>query len=263
MHSVIETLKAWQPHPFVDHFTVALILIGILTDLVASIFSSRLWLRYMALTLMIAGAICAEGSSISGGWEAGRVWDSVIGPGKAVLERHAWWGDVLPWVFGVLAIWRLGVQFIGFIAPSRPVYLLAGVVAGALVIYQGHLGAVMVYDYGIGAAVSTAEQSTAPSPLPPAAVPAPEMTTTPGSAPSLLPPIPSPAPTPTPTGAGSMSSTPTPMNPAPMMSAPETGSSIEPSPAPASPAPSTGESTSASPSPVGTPSPAGEGAKNL
>ena len=127
MQSVIESLKAWQPHPFVDHFTVALILIGILTDLVASIFSARLWIRYMALTLMIAGAIGAVGSNVTGGWEAGRVWDSVNGAGKTVLERHAWWGDVLPWVFGGLALWRLGVQSVGFIAASRPIYLLVAI----------------------------------------------------------------------------------------------------------------------------------------
>src|SRR5215469_11325668 len=155
MHSVIEYLKTWQPHPFVDHFTVAVILLGIVTDLIASLFSSRLWLKYMALALMVFGAIATFGSNVTGGWEAGRVWDSVTGPGKTVLERHAWWGDVLPWVFGGLAVWRLGVQFLGFIAASRPIYLLVALLAAALIIYQGHLGAVMVYDYGLGTALLT------------------------------------------------------------------------------------------------------------
>ena len=199
MQSVIETLKAWQPHPFVDHFTVALILLGILTDLVASIFSARLWIRYMALTLMIAGALGAAGSNVTGGWEAGRVWDSVSGAGKSVLERHAWWGDVLPWVFGGLALWRLGMQFIGFMTASRPLYLLVAIVAGAAIIYQGHLGATMVYDYGIGTALLTNGQAITSSPMPSPAVPAPEITSAPSPAPSLLPsPIPSIAPTTTP-----------------------------------------------------------------
>src|SRR5215470_8647934 len=176
MQSVIETLKAWQPHPFVDHFTVALILIGIITDLVASIFSARLWIRYMALTLMIAGAIGAAGSNLTGGWEADRVWNSVSGTGKSVLERHAWWGDVLPWVFGGLALWRLGVQFIGFIAASRPLYLFIAILASVAIIYQGHLGATMVYDYGIGTTLLTNGQAITPSPLPSPVVPAPEIT---------------------------------------------------------------------------------------
>ena len=194
MQSVIESLKAWQPHPFVDHFTVALILIGILTDLVASIFSARLWIRYMALTLMIGGAIGAAGSNVTGGWEAGRVWDSVSGAGKTYLEAHAWWGHRLPWVFGALALWRLGLQFLGFIAASRPIYLMVAIIAGVAIIYQGHLGGVMVYDYGIGMASTTGGQTMTGTPLSSPAVPTPEMTSTPSPPTSLLSPPPSIAP---------------------------------------------------------------------
>jgi uncharacterized membrane protein len=251
MQSVIESLKAWQPHPFVDHFTVALILIGILTDLVASIFSARLWIRYMALTLMIAGAIGAACSNVTGGWEAGRVWDSVSGPGKTVLERHAWWGDVLPWVFGGLALWRLGVQFFGFIAASRPIYLLVAIIAGAAIIYQGHLGSVMVYDYGIGTALMAGGQEISPSPRP--SPPVPETMNTPGPTPSLLPsPIPSITPA-APIPASPMSITPT---PASNSSAPLTTPTV-------SPAPSMGSGAPFNPPPGESPSPAAGGAKNL
>src|SRR5207253_2143383 len=187
MQSVIEYLKIWQPHPFVDHFTVALILLGIVTDLAGSIFSARLWIRYMALSLMIVGAIGAAASNVTGGWEAHRVWESVSGPGKTVLERHAWWGDVLPWVFAGLALWRLGSQFVGFLAATRPIYLLLVIVGGALIVYQGHLGSVMVYDYGIGTAGLTGSQTTPPSPIPSPAVPAPEITSTPGAPASSAP----------------------------------------------------------------------------
>jgi uncharacterized membrane protein len=252
MQSLIESLKAWQPHPFIDHFTVALILLGILTDLVASIFAARLWMRYTALTLMIVGAIAAAGSNLTGGWEADRVWNSVSGAGKTVLERHAWWGDVLPWVFTGLALWRLGVQFIGFVAASRPIYLLAAIIAGAAIIYQGHLGAVMVYDYGIGTALMAGGQAAAPSPLP--SPPAPETTTVPTPAPSLVPPpIPSIAPTTTPTPTSSVPATPMP------------STSISPLATPgASPAPPLASGGApVNPSPGESPSPTARGAKNL
>jgi len=261
MQSVIETLKAWQPHPFVDHFTVALILLGILTDLVASIFSARMWLRYMALTLMIVGALGAAGSNVTGGWEAGRVWDSVSGPGKSVLERHARWGDILPWVFGGLALWRLGLQFIGFIAASRPIYLLVAILAGAAIIYQGHMGSAMVYDYGIGTALLTGGQMATPSPLPSPpsqlpspALPAPEITSAPGPTSSLLPsPIPSIAPT----------TAPSPSSPVPM-TPPPTPTNSTASPPAASPAPSiSGGGASATPSPAESPSPPAGAATNL
>jgi uncharacterized membrane protein len=256
MQSVIETLKAWQLHPFVDHFTVALILIGILTDLVASIFSARLWIRYMALTLMIVGAIGAAGSNLTGGWEAGRVWDSVHGAGKAVLERHAWWGDKLPWVFGALALWRLGVQFIGFIAASRPIYLLFAILGGAAIIYQGHLGGEMVYDYGIGTALMTSGQATTPSSFSSPAVPFSEATGAPSPASSLLP---SPNPSIAPPIA------PSPLASAPITPSPTPSNSPAPSATPAaSPEPSTDASNApVNPSPSESPSPTAGGAKNL
>jgi len=214
-----------------------------------------LWIRYMALTLMIAGAIGAVGSNVTGGWEAGRVWDSVNGAGKTVLERHAWWGDILPWVFGGLALWRLGVQFVGFIAASRPIYLLVAIVAGAAIIYQGHLGAVMVYDYGIGTASLTGGQTSTSSPLPSPAVPAPEMTSAPSPESSLLPsPVPSIAPT----------STASPASPVPMVP-PTPSNSTAPSATPTeSPAPSMSSGgPPVNPPPGESPSPAAGGAKNL
>jgi uncharacterized membrane protein len=250
MQSVIDYLKLWQPHPFIDHFTVALILLGIVTDLLGSIFSARLWIRYMALSLMILGAIGAAGSNVTGGWEAHRVWDSVNGPGKAVLARHAWWGDVLPWVFGALALWRLGSQFVGFLAFTRPIYLLAAIVGGVLIVYQGHLGSVMVYDYGIGTALLTS-QTPAQSPLPSPVAPAPEITSTP-AVPAFSSPLPSPVPssslTPTPTLSAAIVPTPTatpsiaatpPIAPSVAPSAGSTGSPINPPPA-QSPSPAAG-----------------------
>jgi uncharacterized membrane protein len=254
MQSVIAILKSWQPHPFVDHFTVALILVGIVTDLFASIFSARLWIRYMALSLMILGALAAWGSNVTGGWEAERVWDSVVGPGKDVLQRHAWWGDILPWVFAGLALWRLGAQFTGFIAATRPIYLLAAIVAGALIVYQGHLGSMMVYDYAIGsAAYPSASPTASSSPL--AAQPSPESPSSPTSIPSetaspipsITPAVPlnpsaSPSPSPTPLPATPSSASPLAI---PTESAtPSAGNSATPSEAPSS------ESTSpASPTP--------------
>jgi uncharacterized membrane protein len=252
MQSVIEYLKAWQPHPFVDHFTVALILLGIVTDLVASIFSSRVWMRYMAVALMVVGAIGAFGSNVTGGWEAGRVWDSVNGPGKAVLERHARLGDILPWVFGGLALWRLGVQFVGFIAGSRPVYLIIALFAGGALIYQGHLGAVMVYEYGIGTTMLSSGQ---PIPLPTSlpALPAPETTSVPGASSA-------PLPSPMPSAAASAEASPS----ASLAPTPMPSSSPTPPPAASSPSPSLGSSSSSiSPPPAESPTPSGDGAKNL
>lgn len=202
MQALVETIKAWQLHPVVDHFTVALVIVGILVDLFGSVMQSRTWPRTTALTLMVAGAAAAWGSKLTGGWEAGRVWDNVKGPALEVLKRHAFLGHWLPWAILVLALWRLGIQFAGFIAGTRPIYLLVAVIAGGVLLYQGRLGGELVYDYGVGTAlmptaapIESAQPSPTatpgePSPIPtvfnPNASPTPEVTASPEASPSSV-----------------------------------------------------------------------------
>ncbi|MGH7987083.1 MAG: DUF2231 domain-containing protein [Candidatus Binataceae bacterium] len=161
MQSLITTLKSFQLHPFVDHFTVAILIIAVIADLCASLFSTRVWIRYMALSLIIVGTGAAWASNVTGGWEADRVWQQVTGPAKDLLERHAKIGDILPWVFLALAIWRIGVEFLSFVRPSRFIYLIIGVLAALAIVYQGRLGAELVYRYGVGTAFMLQAEGTA------------------------------------------------------------------------------------------------------
>ena len=172
MQALVEMVKAWQLHPVVDHFTVALVILSVLVDLFGSLMASRAWPRTTALTLMVVGAAAAWGSKLTGGWEAGRVWENVTGPALDVLKRHAELGDYLPWAILVLAVWRLGVQFLGFLAGSRPIYLMVAVIAGGVMIYQGRLGGELVYDYGVGTALMPTATATETPEASPAATPA-------------------------------------------------------------------------------------------
>lgn len=174
MQGLLQTIQQWHIHPAVDHFTVALLILAVLADLVASLFSTRLWLRYTALALLILGTAAAWGSNLTGGWEAHRVFDAVKaagGPALDTLHRHAELGDWLPWVFLVLAVWRIGVQLFGFMAGTRSVYLLVAVLAAVAISYQGYLGGKLVYDYGIGTALFNAVAAS-PTPQPEATGPA-------------------------------------------------------------------------------------------
>jgi uncharacterized membrane protein len=179
MQALVDTFKTWQLHAVVDHYTVALIVVGILVDLFAGLMPSRSWPRTTALTLMVAGTAAAWGSQLTGGWEAGRVWKSVEGgPAIDILKRHAELGDWLPWVFLALALWRIGIQFLGFLASSRSIYLLIAIIAGGVIIYQGHLGGELVYDYGVGTALmpavapsETPQASPSATPVEPSAIP--------------------------------------------------------------------------------------------
>ncbi|MGH7933580.1 MAG: DUF2231 domain-containing protein [Candidatus Binataceae bacterium] len=183
MQSFVDAIKALQPHSFVDHFTVAILIVAVIADLVASLVPSRVWIRYMAVCLMIVGAAAAWGSNLTGGWEADRVWKEVTGPAKDVLKRHAQLGDILPWVFLVLALWRLCVEFVGFLRRSRALYLVIAVLAVIAIIYQGHEGGELVYEYGVGTAVMPGAQA-------PNARPAESPAASPGTAPAEPSPVP-------------------------------------------------------------------------
>jgi uncharacterized membrane protein len=233
----------------------------VLADLLASLFASRIWIRYMATSLMVVGALAAWSSNVTGGWEASRVWDNVTGPAKDVLKTHAELGGWLPWVITALAIWRLGIQFLGFIAGLRPLYLLAAIVAVGVLIYQGHEGGELVYTYGVGTAVMPVA-SNAPSPSPEAS-PIGSPQESPGaspSEPSSIPTVYVPTTTPTPPA-----TVPGAAVPAPSASAQPSAAASPASPAmPASPAATPSASSSATPpkppaggaSPSASPSPA-------
>lgn len=203
MQGFIGIFKHAQLHPFVDHFTVALLIVGVLVDLAASLLPARLWLRYMALTLMILGVIAAWGSHFTGGWEAERVWRDVTGPAKDVLRRHAILGDYLPWVFTGLAIWRLALQFLGFLARTRVVYIVLAVLAALTLVYQGYLGGALAYDYGVGTALMPTAMPT-PEPLQSNLEPSPLPTV------NALPPTVEETPTPSATSSPPPSATPIP-----------------------------------------------------
>ncbi len=189
MDSVVKFLQPWQLHPVIDHFTIGLLIVAVLIDLVASAAPTRIWLRYTALTLTILGALAAGGSYFTGGMEADRIWNALGQPAKDVLKTHAELGEYLAITFGILAVWRILIQAFGFMAGSRAIYLLVAIVAIVTLGYSGHLGGVLVYDYGAGTALM-------------AAAPVPSQAASPSSAPSpsgALPMVSVPTPLPTPT----------------------------------------------------------------
>jgi len=221
MDSVVKFLQPYQLHPVIDHFTVALLIVAVLIDLVASMAPNRIWLRYTALTLMILGAIAAGGSYMTGDMEADRIWKALGQPAKDVLKTHAELGEYLAIIFGVLAVWRILIQAAGFMAGTRGIYLIFAIVAIVLLGYAGHLGGSLVYDYGAGTALMAAAPvpsegaspeaaPTSPASMPTVSVPTPEAS--PASSPAAAPASSSsasPAPVESPKPAESSSSSPT------------------------------------------------------
>lgn len=167
MDSVVKFLQPWQLHPIVDHFTIGLLIVAVLIDLVASAAPTRIWLRYTALLLLILGALAAGASYFTGDMEADRIWNALGPAARDVLKTHAELGEYLAITFGILAVWRILIQGFGFMAGSRAIYLIVAVVAIVTLGYSGHLGGVLVYDYGAGTALMAAapvpSQAASPS----------------------------------------------------------------------------------------------------
>ena len=156
MDAVVKFLQPYQLHPVADHFSVALLFVAVLIDLIASMSPTRTWLRYTALTLMVLGALAAGASFLTGDMEADRIWNALGQPARDVLKRHAQLGEYLAIAFGVLAVWRILIQGFGFMAGSRAIYLIVAILAIATLGYSAHLGGVLVYDYGAGTALMAA-----------------------------------------------------------------------------------------------------------
>ena len=207
MDQVVKFLQPYQLHPVVDHFSVALLFVAVLIDLFAGGSPTRIWLRYTAVLLMILGALAAGGSYLTGDMEADRIWNALGQPARDVLHRHAQLGEYLAIGFGVLAIWRLFIQAFGFMAGSRPIYLIVAILGIATLGYSAHLGGVLVYDYGAGTALmaaapvpsegaSPASETSPAGPIPTVTVPTALATATPMV--TIAPPAASPAGAPTP-----------------------------------------------------------------
>ena len=209
MDQVLHILQGMQLHPVVDHFTIALLFVAVLTDLVGSLLPTRIWIRNMALSLMILGALAAGSSYLTGDLEADRIWKALGPDAQAILKRHAQMGTYLAMTFGVLAVWRIFIAAFGFMAGSRPIYLIVALIAIVTLGYAGHLGGSLVYNYGGGTALM-AEQGVVPG----APTPAP-------AEPTVLPTV--TVPTAVPTG-----------TPAPPSASPSAAPSDKPSASPAS-----------------------------
>jgi uncharacterized membrane protein len=205
MENIEKLLTNWQLHPVVDHFSIALLVVAVVIDIVALIFSQRVSLRHTALTLMIIGAVAAAASYATGDIEGDRVWDLVVNPSaKDVLKHHAQLGYYLMIVFAFLALWRILIEVLGFMRSTLQIYLALALLAVAALLYQGSIGGELVYTYGVGtgpmaagavkALAANPVQSappSAPTPIPTVYVPSEAATAAPTNAPAA----PSAAPT--------------------------------------------------------------------
>jgi uncharacterized membrane protein len=158
-------------HPIIDHFTIGLLVTGVLADMVGYLVSSLLGhrshhvqsladrLSATAPILFIPGAICAILSRFTGESEAERVWDTISPVAQQILFSetgitsffsHAVLGTYLMYIFGSLAAWRVLVEVSPKLRRAQPAYFVVAMVALCALLYQGKTGGELVYNHGAG-----------------------------------------------------------------------------------------------------------------
>jgi uncharacterized membrane protein len=158
-------------HPVIDHFTIALLAVGVLVDALSSVIAALSGnrpalfgplserLRRTALPLLMLGTLCVILSRLTGESDAVRVWETMSPPARGILLStvgtgqflsHAVLGTYLMYAFTALAVWRVLLEASTALKRSRIAYLLIGLLAVGALLYQGKTGGELVYDYGVG-----------------------------------------------------------------------------------------------------------------
>jgi uncharacterized membrane protein len=169
-----QLVSTYHLHPIVDHFTIALLTFGIAAEILAaaaillfrksplaSVWSDKL--RSTSLMLMIGGAAASVLSYFSGDAEADRLWDKMSPAAQQILASsngasaylsHAVLGQYLMYAFLILAAWRVMLELSNRAARTRNAFVIVAVVAAGALLYQGKTGGELVYEHGVGAAIS-------------------------------------------------------------------------------------------------------------
>jgi uncharacterized membrane protein len=175
-------IAKYHLHPIIDHFTIALLAMGVLVDVVGYVigilFDNRSLrtkglgdrLSRAALVLLIPGAISAIFSRLTGESEAERVWDTISpaaqqilfsDTGSARFLSHAVLGTYLMYAFVALAAWRLLLEIWTKFRRMQLVYLMVAIVALCALLYEGKTGGELVHDHAAGTthAETTSQQA--------------------------------------------------------------------------------------------------------
>jgi uncharacterized membrane protein len=163
-------IAKYHLHPIIDHFTIALLAKGIITDVVGYIIAllfrdksptiQSLAERLRRSRAYIARPGRAVGNPFAadgGESEAERVWESISpvaqqillsDSGSARFLSHAVLGTYLMYVFVVLVGWRTLLESWTTLKQTRLLYFGVAVIALCVLLYQGRTGGELVYDHG-------------------------------------------------------------------------------------------------------------------
>ncbi len=138
-----------QFHPPMVHFAIALILTGVLFDILGFVFRKES-LKHAGFWTILFGVFAVWGAMFTGHEAEELVEDAIKGTvAYEILEQHEEIGEILPWIVTVLGIIRTFLH----LRPNNKIfiiYLLAGILVAGAVGYQGRIGGKLVFEHGVG-----------------------------------------------------------------------------------------------------------------
>lgn len=140
-------------HAAVNDLPAALIMVSVLFDLLGAVLK-RDTLKAAGFWTLILGVVGAGAAVLSGKLAEEAVEHS--DQAHAVMETHETLGTIVLVMFGLLAAWRVVRKVLG--PREQPVYLTAGVIGVALMVYTARLGGVLVFDHAIGISAARMHQ---------------------------------------------------------------------------------------------------------
>ena len=144
-------------HPLIVHFPIALLLTGVLFDLVGTALDREkfLWSGYM---LLLLGATTAIAAALTGNSAAVPASDI---PGiMDDLDLHERLGSAVAWVAVLLSLFRTHLQARRrFHGKLRLIYLAVALGMAGLVCGSSYTGGLLVRDFGAGTVLSVPDAS--------------------------------------------------------------------------------------------------------
>ncbi len=148
----------WAPniHPIIVHFPIALLVAGLIVDLVSLFMRRRAAVRDTATWLYCAGAATAILAYFTGRSGADAMLLSAqVTP---LVGEHSDWAFRTTWFFAFYASARLAVSYI---LPPKPLVLGGAFVLGlagvGMLFETAEHGALLVYQHGLGVAAMTSD----------------------------------------------------------------------------------------------------------
>lgn len=143
-------IPTWAPniHPMLVHFPIVLLVAAVGTDLLALFLKRQTWLRPMATSLYVTGAVAAGVAYATGLRAAAEVF--VPGMAHPIVAEHRTWALAATVGAGAMAATRLALQRTSRKTHVHIGLVLAGLVLLLLVQQTAERGARLVYEQGVG-----------------------------------------------------------------------------------------------------------------